>query len=79
MSSLQSDFNYQTQKQMQQLTSCYYFNTSNRSSQKCEQSSFVLQNLIFNVKKGKAIPLQAWTGPEGSRRLRLPDFKTIGT
>jgi len=29
--------------------------------------------------KGKAIPVQAWAGPEGSRRLRLPDFKTIGT
>jgi len=29
--------------------------------------------------KGKAIPLQTWTSPEGSRRLRLPDFKTIGT
>jgi hypothetical protein len=29
--------------------------------------------------KGKAIPLQAWTGPEGSRRIQLPDFKTIGT
>jgi len=29
--------------------------------------------------KGKAIPLQAWTGPEGCRRLRLPDFKTVGT
>ena len=29
--------------------------------------------------KGKAIPLQAWTGPEGSSRLRLPDFKTICT
>jgi len=28
---------------------------------------------------GKAIPLQPWKGPEGSRRLRLPDFKTIGT
>jgi len=28
--------------------------------------------------KGKAIPLQAWTRPEGSRRLRLPDFKTVG-
>jgi len=27
----------------------------------------------------KAIPLQAWTDPEVSRRLRLPDFKTIGT
>jgi hypothetical protein len=23
--------------------------------------------------------LQAWTGPKGSRRLRLPHFKTIGT
>jgi hypothetical protein len=27
--------------------------------------------------KGKAIPLQAWTGPQGSRMLRLPDFKKI--
>jgi hypothetical protein len=23
---------------------------------------------------GKAVPLQAWTGPEGSKKLRLPDF-----
>jgi len=30
-------------------------------------------------KEGTAIPLHAWTGPEGTRRLRLPDFKTIGT
>jgi hypothetical protein len=29
--------------------------------------------------RGKEIPLQALTGPEGSRRLRLPDFQTIGT
>ena len=29
--------------------------------------------------EGKAIPLQASTGPEGSRRLRLPHLKTIGT
>jgi hypothetical protein len=29
--------------------------------------------------KGKAIPLQALTDPEGSSRLRLPDFKTTGT
>jgi hypothetical protein len=27
----------------------------------------------------KAIPLQALTDPEGSRRLRLPYFKTVGT
>jgi len=29
--------------------------------------------------KSQAIPLQAWTGPDGSRRLRLPDFETVGT
>ena len=28
---------------------------------------------------GKTFPLQAWTSPEGSRRLRHPDFKTVGT
>jgi hypothetical protein len=32
-----------------------------------------------SILKGKAIPLQASTGPEGFRRFRLPDFKTIGT
>jgi len=31
------------------------------------------------VNKGKAISLQAWTGLEGSSRMRLPDFKTVGT
>jgi hypothetical protein len=31
------------------------------------------------TRKGKAIPLQALTGPEGSRRFRLSDFKTIST
>jgi len=29
-----------------------------------------------NRQKGKAVPLQAWTGPEGSRKLTLPDFMT---
>jgi len=28
--------------------------------------------------RGTAIPLQAWTGPERSRKLRLPDFMTVG-
>jgi hypothetical protein len=37
-----------------------------------EISKFNLPNL-----KGKAIPLQPWTGPEGSRRLRSPEFKTV--
>jgi len=30
----------------------------------------------LRVKKGKAVPLQAWSGPEGSRKLRFPDFMT---
>ena len=26
--------------------------------------------------KVKAVPLQAWSGPEGFRKLRFPDFMT---
>jgi len=26
--------------------------------------------------KGKAVPLQAWTGPKGSRKLAFPHFVT---
>ena len=26
--------------------------------------------------KGKAVPLQAWSVPEGCRKLRFPDFMT---
>jgi hypothetical protein len=29
--------------------------------------------------KGKGVPIQAWIGYDGSRRVRLPDFKTIVT
>ena len=31
--------------------------------------------LINNI-KGKAVPLQAWIGPEGSSKLMFPDFVT---
>ena len=40
--------------------------------------SEALKQLLVTY-KGKAIPLQPWTVPEGSSRFRLPDFKTIGT
>jgi hypothetical protein len=40
----------------------------------------VLAEIWYTSKiNGKAIPLQVWTGPEGSRRLRLPDFMTFIT
>jgi len=28
------------------------------------------------IKKGKAVPLQTWSDPESSRKLRFPDFMT---
>jgi hypothetical protein len=34
------------------------------------------QPVIGMSKKGKAVPLQAWSGPEGSRKLRFPDYVT---
>ena len=33
--------------------------------------------LFLVVGKGKAVLLQAWGGPEGSRKLRFPDFVTV--
>jgi len=45
----------------------------------CKTEIDVNMTTCTNIGKKKAIPLQAWTGPECSRRLRLPDFKTIGT
>ena len=32
--------------------------------------------LLSSSSKGTAVPLQAWSGPEGSRKLRFPDFMT---
>jgi len=37
-------------------------------------SIFERQRVIL---KGKAFPLQAQKGPEGSRKLRFPDFMTM--
>ena len=31
---------------------------------------------FFYLAKGKAVPLQARSGPENSRKLRFPDFMT---
>jgi len=39
----------------------------------------ILREPKFAACKGKAVPLQAWTGPEGSRKLRFPDFRDNDT
>ena len=49
------------------------------SSGPTETADFRQQRTSYFNVKGKAFPLQGWTGPEGFRRFRLPDFKTIGT
>jgi len=56
------------------------------STQEGTTSNFGCPDRIFIVflgpsrqVKGKVIPLKAWRGPGGSRNVRLPNFKTIGT
>jgi hypothetical protein len=39
----------------------------------------VISTEMIGKGKGKAIPLQAWTGPKGFRSLKLPDFNTVAT
>ena len=36
----------------------------------------LLPTRLLILKKGKSVPLQAWSGPEGSRKLLFPDFVT---
>ena len=33
-------------------------------------------NIFVIAHRVKAVPLHVWSGPEGSRKLRLPDFMT---
>ena len=33
-----------------------------------------IQGITIFTQTGKAIPVQTWTGPEGSNRLRLPEY-----
>jgi hypothetical protein len=39
-------------------------------------SDHEMSRLVYkpNKGKGKAVPLPAWSGPEGSSKLRFPDF-----
>jgi hypothetical protein len=69
------------------------FFCTNSGRQVAVETEFVLWRLIrvgaacylndgannFKVASRKVKVKQSWTGLEGSRKLRLPDFKTIGT
>jgi len=43
-----------------------------------EHGNFQLQNGVLGsfILSIKSVPLQAWSGPEDSRKLRFPDFMT---
>ena len=47
-----------------------------RSTIKVYYSPTNAQVIVIEKGKGKAVLLQAWSGPEGSRKLRFPDFMT---
>jgi len=40
------------------------------------ESGFIPRGTILILSNKKAVLLQAWSGPEGSRKLRFPDFMT---
>jgi hypothetical protein len=68
--------------------------TQNKTTTSQRQQHYLLLHLPRNISihsdciliiqmtqrgKAKAVPVQVWTVPEGSRRLRLSDFQTVGT
>ena len=50
--------------------------TSTSGKPQCLSSDCFTFYRTYNEGKGKSVPLQAWSGPEGSRKLRLPVFMT---
>jgi hypothetical protein len=48
---------------------------NNKMTQSVKLNKGVCQD-SNNIQYIEAVPLQAWSGPEGSRKLRFPDFMT---
>ena len=43
----------------------------------CHWSTITIEKpTLLSLRSVKAVPLQAWSGPEGSRKLKFPDFMT---
>ena len=51
------------------------FYVQNREQKFLQTGSIQLLEKLVKV-KGKAVPLQAWSGPESSKKLIFPDFMT---
>jgi hypothetical protein len=53
----------------------YHWNFSLTYSFRCR--TVVLGSTQPLTEVSKSVPLQVWSGPEGSRKLRFPDFVTM--
>jgi len=49
-------------------------NSNDTSWDRTSDLPIIYVYIYIYIYKGKAVPLQTWSGPEGSRKLRLPDF-----
>jgi hypothetical protein len=61
---------------MQMYTHQISASCANHTAQVSENTHSIQFTSLNNKGKGKAVTLQAWSGPEGSRKLRFPDFIT---
>ena len=59
-----------------QSTRCTFSEYLNVQHYPSGRHKLCISAFLSRIYKSKAVPLQAWTGPEGSRKLRLPDFVT---
>ena len=60
------------------MTSKVYiiYSIKKNSNATCFDISTYGLNQTRNYSRGKSVPLQAWSGPESSRKLRFTDFMT---
>jgi hypothetical protein len=72
---LTSHFTVNTQR-LSQTHKCYLVLASHNTHKLRVPDTKQLSDKAGGKGKGKAVPLQAWSGPEGSRKLRLADYMT---
>ena len=59
------------------ITFCDFANVSKQAHLSKKKKQCLLSTVkIFLMWLKKSVPLQAWSGPEGSRKLRFPDYVT---
>ena len=60
-------------RQLQQYTR---LTNNNYTQDNLKLATVHMRQIRYTCTKGNAVPSQAWSGPECSRKLRFPDFVT---